>query len=145
MNYKYYTAAGLIVLAFATGRFLTPVKIETKTIEVERKQTETDRDKHKDTTTTTTEKPDGTKVTETHTTEDTTTQRSTTDATRTDTNTTKTYASGRTSIFALAGLDISARSVVYGGLITRQLIGPLSIGAWGLTNGTVGVSLGLEF
>lgn len=143
MNWKYYTAGGLVVLAFATGRFLTPVKIETKVVEVEKKQTETEKDKHKETTTVTTEKPDGTKTTETKTTEDTTNHR-TSDTTKTsDSDTTKTYGGSKTGIYALGGL--SGGIPTYGLAVTRQLLGPISVGGWALTNGTIGVSLGLEF
>lgn len=145
MNYKYYTAAGLIVLAFAGGRYLTPTKIETKTVEVEHKETEAEREKHKDTTTVTTEKPDGTRVTETHTVEDTNARRSTDSTTDKQSDTVKTYAGVRTSITALAGLGSLSGPPIYGGAVSRSILGPVNAGAWALTNGTVGVSLGLEF
>jgi hypothetical protein len=34
---------------------------------------------------------------------------------------------------------------VYGASITKQLLGPVSVGLFGLTNGTMGVSIGLNF
>lgn len=144
MNNK-YLIAGALLLAFAAGRYLTPTKIEIQTVEVEKKQTETDRDKHKETTTVTTEKPDGSKVTETKTTEDTSTTRSTNQTTDTTTHTTKTYTGIRTRVSGLVGIDVGGRNVAYGAAVSRNVLGPITAGAWGLTNGTIGVSLGLEF
>lgn len=142
MNNK-YLVSGALLLAFAAGRFLTPVKIETKTVEVEKKQTETDRDKHKDTTTVVTEKPDGTKVTETRTAEDTKTHRdSRTDATTTS-DTTKIYGASRLSVAALG--CISSEKLSYGLSLSKNILGPITAGVWGLTSGTFGVSLGVEF
>ena len=34
---------------------------------------------------------------------------------------------------------------VYGASLTKEFIGPVTIGAFGLTNGTLGVSIGLNF
>lgn len=39
----------------------------------------------------------------------------------------------------------STNQFVYGGEIQRRVLGPVSIGAWGLSSGTVGVSASLEF
>jgi hypothetical protein len=146
MNWKYYTAAGLIVLAFASGRFLAPTKTVVQTVEVEKKQTDAEREKHKTTTTTVTEKPDGTKTTVTATTEDSNTKKSTKDDTTTDTTSTKTYGGSKTNISALAGVSLgSGIPVTYGAEVSKSILGPIRAGVWGLTSGTFGVSLGLEF
>lgn len=54
----------------------------------------------------------------------------------------------RLNVSALAGVDLSnLRAVVpvYGVSVTKQVLGPVTVGAFGLTNGVIGVSLGMEF
>ena len=57
---------------------------------------------------------------------------------------------GHTSISALAGAQISnpltgQAGTVYGAHIQRDILGPVSIGLWGLSNATVGGSVGISF
>ena len=54
---------------------------------------------------------------------------------------------GRTRISALAGFSpfSDPHTPVYGGHVSTQLLGPINVGAFGLTNGTIGMSLGLDF
>jgi lipopolysaccharide export LptBFGC system permease protein LptF len=49
------------------------------------------------------------------------------------------------NLSVLAGLDIQRTQTVYGASVTKELIGPITMGVFGLTNGTVGVSIGLNF
>lgn len=52
------------------------------------------------------------------------------------------------NISALAGYDLShPRSLtpLYGVSVTKQVLGPITVGAFGLTNGVLGVSLGVNF
>ncbi len=49
------------------------------------------------------------------------------------------------NISGLAGYDFHQNKVIYGGSVTKQLIGPITIGAFGLSNCTFGLSIGLEF
>lgn len=50
------------------------------------------------------------------------------------------------NISALAGLDTGRGFVpTYGISASKELIGPITVGAFGLTNGTIGVSVGLNF
>lgn len=53
----------------------------------------------------------------------------------------------KTVVSALAGIDMSQpdRPMVYGAAVSTEVIGPVSIGLFGLTNKTVGVSLGISF
>lgn len=53
----------------------------------------------------------------------------------------------KTNISILGANDFSQRLIkpLYGVSVTRELIGPVTIGVFGLTNGTVGLSLGLNF
>lgn len=134
-----------IVLVFALGlsigRFATPTKVETKTVtvEVEHKA----EDKKVDKVTTITVKPDGTKTT-------TITDKTET-TTKTDVSDIKTSSKlvenkhSDLNISVLAGVDITNPKIIYGASVTKGIIGPVSIGIWGLTNGTVGASVGLNF
>lgn len=149
MNAK--TKVIIIVLAlatsFAAGRFLIPQKIvtQTKTVTVEVEKEKQDTNTH----TETVDKilPDGTKTITTVT--DTSTKTTTTESnsTKTDTKSETTYAKDGVTISALAGIDVTnpAKGFVYGASISKPILGPISFGAFGLTNGTVGVSLGLKF
>lgn len=48
-------------------------------------------------------------------------------------------------IGALGGVDFRTRNLIYGAHIERRILGPLSLGAWGLSSGAGGLSLSLEF
>jgi hypothetical protein len=141
-----------LIAAFAVGRWAAPekVRIETKVVEVEKKVEDTKKDvvKHKETHTV--KKPDGTE--ETTTTEDTTTKsdKHDTDSTTTETDTTKevTRGSSKVTVLALAGLPVSFNTAVvpiYGVSVSKPILGPITIGAWGLSNSTAGFSIGLTF
>lgn len=137
------------------GYALTPVKIETKTVtvEVEKKTTDEDtsRNKHQETTTVEVKKPDGTIEKTTKTTTDTETKKEehTVDTTekQSDTTTTKYIGNNGFTASVLAGGDLSALSSgwIFGGEVSRPVLGPVRVGAWGLSNKTAGVSLGLTF
>lgn len=45
----------------------------------------------------------------------------------------------------MVGFDFRSGSVAYGGQIHRRILGPISVGAFGLSSGVAGVSLSLEF
>lgn len=160
VKYKIIIALVAVLTAFAFGRYSAPekVKIETRTIEVEKKTTDTnktvDRNKRLKTVTVIEERPDGTKVTTTTTTVDTDTKSNTDTATKDDiaknTETTKetTRGGNRVTISALAGAKVSFSdpwTPVYGGMVNKELLGPITIGAFGLSDGVGGVALGLTF
>lgn len=144
---------------FALGRYTTPTKvIETvKTVEVEKKQEQvkTDQDKHKETTTTETDAPDGTKTLVTKVVEDTQTdtKKSSSDQIVTkQTETKETTRGGSIASFALLGGiqpsfsgGLSAGPLVYGASASKQVLGPVSVGVFGLSNGVGGLSIGLIF
>lgn len=154
------TKALLAVLALVTsygfGRWSAPEKIHTeiKTVEVEKKtnDTDTNRDKHQKTTVTETDSPDGTKTKTTVTTVDTDTDRKTrsTDDTSKTSDTVKdvTYASAKTTLAALVGASLSLSGtdpLVYGGIVSKPILGPITVGIWGLSNSTGGLAVGLTF
>jgi hypothetical protein len=140
---------GLIVAAlfFALGRYTSPSKVivqtKTVTVEVEKEKQE----QNIKTQTTETIKPDGTKVISSTT--DTSTQTNIDTNINTNSSTTKetTYAKDGITLSALAGLDVTnpTRGLIYGASISRPLLGPITTGLWGMTNGTFGVSIGLKF
>lgn len=145
----------------AIGRYTVPKKvtIQTQTVTTDKVNTKMD-DKtnvktHKDETTTIVKKPDGTVETITKISEDTNTGKDVAIATNIDTtdklNTKKETVSqsGHLNLSFLAGANpfnfTSQPGIVYGASITTTLIGPVTSGLWGLSNGTCGASVGLNF
>lgn len=45
----------------------------------------------------------------------------------------------------MVGFDFRTHAPAYGGMVERRIAGPLSLGVFGLSNGTAGASLTLEF
>ncbi len=145
----------LLALSFATGRYLTPdkIKIETKIVEVEKKTSDSDtnRDKHRETITVEKTLPDGTTEKTTKTTEDTQTDRkthSTDDLTKTETTSKEITKGDKVTVAALTGVDINLSGtspIIYGGIVSKPILGPVTVGVWGLSNATAGLALGLTF
>lgn len=132
--------AGFLMLigCFYWGRYTAPTKIEiqTKTIEVEKVQ------QHQDTVIVEKVHKDGSKET---------TTRIVTD---TNKNTTKASEQNKIvekksslNIYALGGIDVSnpANGFTIGAHISKQLLGPISLGVFGFTNKTAGISVGFNF
>lgn len=135
----------VFLVAFALGRYSVSapsVKID-KTTEID-ENTKTNTDTHK-VTTITEDCATGKKVTTI--TENTNTKSE--DKKDTDIKLDKTVTPQKTStlnVSALAGTGLfSSLNPVYGASITKELIGPITVGGFGLTNGVVGVSIGLNF
>ena len=153
-----------LAVAFAFGRYTTPVKtVEViKTVEVDKKTDDKKTDRQKDDNSVTTivevTHPDGTKektTTITHKTQDhTKTDESRREEDSKSSETTKeTYrSSGRVTISALGGLylpnfpsSLASPQRVYGIAVSKEVLGPLSIGVFGLNDYTAGISVGLSF
>lgn len=153
LRYQALIATGAVAAAFAAGHFSAPerIKIETKIVEVEKKVTSKDDKKntHKTTTTTTTTDSNGIKKTTTVVTEDTASDNKTNinDTIHVAADAQKSVDRGGSSVTvsALGGIDFTNGHYVFGAAVTRPIIGPLTLGAWGLTNATGGVSVGLTF
>lgn len=140
-KYKVIAGSAVVLVAFAFGRYSAP-KIPDSTSKSETtKEINKDTDTHK--TTTVTETPDGKKVTTI--TEDTEIKANST----TDTKKSEVITAPKTSLInisALAGLDTSRGFVpTYGISASKEFIGPITLGTFGLTNGVIGVSVGVNF
>lgn len=66
---------------------------------------------------------------------------------RTDTSKNIIVAIPFINVSGLVGNDLSKRGVlpIYGVSINKEIIGPITIGAFGLTSGVIGLSVGLNF
>lgn len=142
-NWKYYLGGLLLVasVAYASGRYLQPPKVVTKTETVVK---EVQVIQH-DTTTKTHEevKPDGTKTIDTVVEDkDKEENKSSADSkASTVVDTTK----PQWKVGALGAYDFSTLKPIYGVQVDRRILGPIFVGAFGLNNRTVGLSVSLEF
>lgn len=142
-----------LVTSFAVGRWAAPTKIVTKTIEVEKKvivkDDKKDTRKHRSKKTVVVVTPDGTKTTTIVDNTDTDTKQEnkdkTTDDIKKDSETTKEYSSSKVTVSALGALNLKTGLPAYGAAVSKPILGPLTIGAFGLTDTTFGVSVGLTF
>ncbi len=117
----------VVVLAFAFGRYSAPEKI--KEVRVV--------DTVKDTRTITIKKPDGTFITDVSTHHEVL-----------ETHAKEVTKSGsRTRLSILAGVSVlrPADGLSYGAHVSTGLLGPVSIGAFGMANGVGGLSVGIDF
>lgn len=151
--------AGYSLVLMASTYYFSPTKVKTetkmveviKTVEVEKKDTAKDRKrkivvKEK-------KGADGSIEKTTVLTDDTSSvsktdiAKDTTDFKSSESSKTVERATDKVTISALAGINpfSGAQTPVYGASITKPILGPITVGAWGLNNGTVGVSIGLSF
>lgn len=150
----------LIVIVYtavvaASAYYLAPQKIkiekEIVTVEVEKKTQVVNKDKKLEKKTTTKKNADGSSTTETTTViTDNSTTKDTEDKTINNKETDKKEiikSKGHTTITALAGVDINRTSegVTYGASVNRDLLGPIGISIYGLSNGNLGCGISLTF
>jgi hypothetical protein len=160
MTTKTKVIVGVVYTAgcLALGAYLVPekTKIVTKVAETEKL---TDKDdikkevkRHKETKIVAVTEPDGKKETTTIITEDTgvNSEKKVND-TLSDTKSSYTEketvrGNSKVTVSALFATDVKApNGLSYGLSVTKPILGPLTIGAFGLMNGTCGLSLGLTF
>lgn len=163
MNYKILIAAGVILLSgYAIGRYTVPAKVVTKTVtqtvtQVVTKTVEVDKTdyyKNKILIETVTTKPDGTVIRKrefidksiiNHD-DQTDTNTASNSSSSTTNESSKTYSSEKGSVNALVARNLHHLSEdIYGLQVSKKLIGPFSVGAFGLTDETLGLSLGVNF
>jgi hypothetical protein len=141
-----------LIVGVSAGRFTLPAKVVTKievktvlqTVETEKKADTS----HIVTTVTETRAPDGT-VTKSTKTEDNVDIVTGTKLSQSDSSDQKsvkevTYQTSRWTLQALTTIDFSAKRA-YGGEVSYRILGPFSVSALGLSNGSVGVGLGITF
>ncbi len=140
MNKK--LVAVMVVAAFAVGRYtvsFTEKKEETTIIDKN-----VDKDKHRETTKVETRHPDGSVDTVTKTVEDTKTD--TVVKSVTDKTDTKESGGSKLNLSALYGTAYDFKTPpVYGLSASKEVLGPITAGAWGLSSGVFGLSVGLSF
>lgn len=137
---KIIVLVATVTLGFFVGRE-TANKNADKSMEISQ-DTQKSTDKHTTGTTTIIKEPDGTvktvKVIDVveH-----------TDTDKQETKDVKVSAVGpKTNISALIGGRLSPLDSPYYGIsVNREFLGPVTLGAWGLTNGTLGLSIGVNF
>ena len=131
----------LVGLAYATGRYLQPAEIETRTetivkeVEVIKKDVEIIKKKRTNT--------DGS-IEE----EEITRDRSTESTSRDKENRTESIVSNQKSqwkMYAQAGYDFNNKDNVYGLGVEKRYLGPISLGVWGNNKQTAGLSVSVEF
>jgi len=140
----------ITVTAYAFGRWSAPEKIVEKRVEVVRvdKSVDTNKDQRKEVVKHTVTKPDGTTETTETTVTDTKKKTEVTVSTEKNVSTEKTvtFSTSKVTIMALVGSELSLPLVpIYGLSITKPVLGPVTAGAWGFSNRTFGVSVGLTF
>jgi len=148
MDKKQLIAVGVVfALGLALGRFSLPAKVITKS------ETSTKSQDHKDVVDrsvivkTETKKPDGTDVIVTETKKNVDTKDSL--AIQSDTLKSKEtdYDTRRLLVSAIAAARPFSgdKGIAYGGSVSYRVLGPVTAGLMGLSDGTVGIQLGLMF
>lgn len=126
-------AGGSLLLGLAVGRYTLPAKV-VHDVHIQRRYVTNTITKKVET-----KKPDGTDVIETE------VDRTSRGATEADHHDETTYNTQKWDLVGLAGVDVPRNRQVYGGAVDYRLLGPITIGAWGLSSGAAGLSLGLRF
>lgn len=140
--------ASIVVIAasFAFGRYSAPSD-SIKTVETNQTDTQTQKDTETKKTTTITEDTTGKKTTVINEDTTTTTKKDKQSNTTVDQSVTPTNKDilNVSALIASDGFSLSNITPVYGLSVTKNFIGPVTMGAFGLTNKTIGVSFGLNF
>lgn len=137
-----------ITVSFAAGRWSVS-NPDTKVTEVTKvdEKKELNTDTHSKRMSVTVEEPSGKKTTTTVVDSDTSTKIKDDKKTNSQVSTEVTQAKHKTlNISALAGYQLPGTlSPVYGVSINKEVLGPVTVGAYWINNGTIGLSLGLDF
>lgn len=137
----------IAVLMFAAGYQAAKrvdMKSDTKTNVVDNSQTETNKHRTIETTTTI-DKNTGKTVIQSTVTENSDTVKQDNKQIATEIKTETLAVRPRTNVSALFGTSIHDLQPIYGISVTQEVLGPVTLGAFGMSNGTVGLSLGWSF
>ncbi len=123
----------IALTSYGFGRYVQPAQIKEviKTVEIVKHDTTTIVKEHKN--------RDGSSDTET------TVVNHDIDLSKSDDSKTITNLTPQWKVQGQYGYNFQSLRPVYGAAIERRIVGPLFIGAWGNTDHTVGLSVGLEF
>lgn len=152
----------LVVVSGAVGRFTAPskvvekevIKYQDRIVEKIVKDTDTKKNNDKVLVKTETIKPDGTKIVETKLVDKSTTEtvkNSTTNSDKessTETSKEKTTEYKKDSILISLGVKTNLDNfpnLSYGIMVNKRILGPVYAGAFGFTDKTVGLNLGISF
>ncbi len=145
LPYKIGISILALLAAFACGKYSSTSKPNTVT----KTETDTNLKENENKATheviVTSKSPDGT--VKTTTTIDTNTHLNETKKTDTNTEVTVTQQTAKINVSILGGYDFtkSGSPPLYGLSVNKEFAGPFTVGAWGLTSGVVGLSLGFNF
>lgn len=143
-----------LAIAYAAGMYTDRV-VETKVTKIQSTKTESqeldkkDKNTHKVTKTVTIKAKDGSSTTTVTT--DTTTEVKDIDKKESETlkkskTVTDTKSAGKLNISLLASYDLMNPKVPAVGLsVSKEVLGPVTAGVWGLNSGIIGISIGLDF
>ena len=137
-QYKIYAILILIIIGLSTALVLKSSPDQVVTTQEIKKEEDKKEDKKEKTITVIDKKPDG----ETVTTQVTQEEDQTEDKTKEDTKTQTTVINKSTNISLMYAPSFKP---VYGVSITHEVLGPFTVGAFVLTNGTLGVTVGVSF
>lgn len=130
-------AAGALV-----GVLGKPAKIVTKTQTVYQDRVVEKKVEHEVVVQTETKKPDGTDVIQTKTVEDSGIDVNSQIKAIQDIEKTVSYGRGL-EIGLMGGVNATTGTPAYGAYASKQILGPISVGGFGLSNGTIGLTLGI--
>lgn len=145
LRYKLLLLSIALLLAFAAGRWLVPQKVKVITKVQTVVQTVVKHDTHVRTVTIVTQKPDGTKITKTTVTHDSSTETGVKVEHKKDHKKVVSTSQPQYEIAAIAGYDFHTSHKVYGAMVSKQVLGPVNLGVWGLSNSEIGISVGVRF
>lgn len=118
-----------IAVSYSVGRYLQPEKVVVKEVEVIKRDVKT--------VVKTIKQPDGTIIRE----------RTTEDKTQTNKSneTVVTNQGSKVRINAIAGWSFEHKKEIYGLMVQKDILGPISVGVFGMSDKTIGVTVGISF
>lgn len=135
-----------LIITFAAGRYLAESPdVSLSELQVSHEKIHEDKDTHTQTKIVTQIQPSGVKTITTTIDQVTTDAKQTQDDTKTQVKETVSSKS-RLNVSGIVGLQLgSDMKPVYGVSVSKQFLGPVTVGGVGLTNGVLGVTIGLDF
>lgn len=144
---KIFLTIAALLLSFAFGRYSNQqpeVSDQTAIEKIDQKQTE--QEDHTTTVIIHTKDPSGTEKTVTTINNNIDTKTKDTDKTTIEeTKTVTPQKQNLWNVSAMAGVSVNDFVPVYGAQVSKQVLGPISVGAFGFTSGLFGVSVGVSF